>query len=105
MDIEIDFTSVTAFNWVQILARYDHATAAHGITVMLEITPFNGTAWHRYGYFADQPADRTNENHSFFVPDGSIYINSGVVKVRLVHEMAGTTTAHTLVIDTVALYQ
>ena len=105
MDIEVDFTGVTAFNWVQILARYEQAVVSHGITVMLEITPFNGSAWHRYDYFSDQGADLTNEEHSFFVPDDSAYINSGVVKVRFVHEMAGTSSNHDLVIDVCALYQ
>ena len=105
IDIEVDFTGVTAFNWVQILARYEQAAASHGITVMLEVTPFDGSAWHRYDYFSDQAADLTNESHSFFVPDDSAYINSGVVKVRFVHEMAGTSVNHDLVIDCVALYQ
>lgn len=105
MDIEVDFTSVTAFNWVQILARYEQSVASHGITIMLEITPFNGSAWHRYGFMHDQGADLTNENHSFFVPADSAYINSGVVKVRFVHEMIGTSSNHDLVIDECALYQ
>ena len=105
MDIEVDFTGVTAFNWVQILARYEQAVTSHGITIMLEITPFNGSAWHRYDYFSDQGADLTSESHSFFVPDDSAYINSGVVKVRFVHEMSGTSSNHDLVIDVCALYQ
>lgn len=105
MDVEIDFTGVTAFNWVQILARYEQAVSSHGITVMLEITPFDGSAWHRYTYFTDQQADLTNEDHSFFVPDDSAYINSGVVKVRFVHEMGGTSSNHDLVIDVCVLYQ
>ena len=102
MDVEIDFTSVTAFNWVQILARYK-GSASHTITVQLEITPFNGTAWHTHGTLQDQPADQNYENLSFFVPDDTVYINSGVVKVRLVHEMAGT-PSHELIVDTVTLY-
>lgn len=102
MDVEIDFTSITAFNWVQILARYEGA-AAHGITIQLEITPYDGTAWHTYGFFVDQPADQNYQNFSFFVPSSAIYINSGVVKVRLVHEMAGTPN-HELIIDAVTLY-
>ena len=105
MDIEVDFTGVTAFNWVQVLARYEQATSGHGITVMLEITPFDGSAWHRYDYLVDQQADLTNENHGFFVPDDAAYINSGVVKVRFVHEMVGTSPAHDLVIDECSLYR
>ena len=105
LDCEIDFINVDAFQWVQLLCRYEQATAGHGITHMLEITPFDGTKWHRYGFCQDQGADLSNENHSFFVPDCSLYINAGVVKVRLVHEMAGTSANHDLVINVVALYQ
>ena len=101
----MDFTGVTGFNWVQILARYEQGLGSHGVTIMLEITPFNGTAWHRYGFMVDQGADLSNEEHSFFVPDDNAYINSGVVKVRFVHEMAGTAAAHNVVVDVVALYQ
>ena len=105
MDIEVGFAGVTAFNWVQILGRYEQATAGHGITIMLEVAPFNGSAWHRYDFMQDQGADLTNEEHSFFIPDDSAYINSGVVKVRFVHEMIGTSSNHDLVIDVCALYQ
>ena len=105
MDIEVDFTGVTAFNWVRILGRYEQSVASHGITIMLEITPFNGSAWHRFDYMHDQGADLTNEGYSFFVPDDSAYINGGVVKVRFVHEMIGTSSNHDLVLDEVALYQ
>lgn len=102
MDVEVDFTSITAFNWVQVMARYE-GSSSHGITIQLEITPFDGSAWHTYGYFEDQPADQNYQNLSFFVSSDTAYINSGVVKVRLVHEMAGTPN-HELVIDNVALY-
>jgi hypothetical protein len=105
MDLIIDFTSVTAFNWVEIFARYEKSTAAHGITVMLEITPFDGSTWHTYDYHGEQAADQSMENWSFFVPDDAAYINSGVVKIRLVHEMAGNAGTHQMVIDSVALYQ
>ena len=105
LDFVVDFAGVTAFNWVQVLARYQQASAGHGITIMLEITPFNGTAWHRYDFMVDQAANLTNENHSFFVPNDAAYINSGVVKVRFVHEMIGTSSAHNVVVDVCALYQ
>jgi hypothetical protein len=52
----------------------------------------------------DQAADQNFENYSFFVPNDSAYINSGVVKVRFIHEMAGNVNDR-WVFDEVALYQ
>lgn len=104
MDMEVVFTGVTAFNWVQVLCRYEKGAATHGITIMLEATPFDDATWHRYHFCIDQGADLSNEDHSFFVPDDAAYINSGVVKVRFVHEMLGT-GAHDLVINGCTLYQ
>jgi len=99
----VDFTSVTAFNWVQILARVAE-TAGHALTVQLEITPFNDTAWHTYHVMKNQAADQNFENYSFLVPDDAAYINSGVVKVRFIHEMAGDANDDWF-FDVVALYQ
>jgi len=101
-NVVVDFTGVTAFNWVQILCRYA-GSSAHVISIQLEITPFDGSAWHEYGVITDQPADYTMEEHSFFIPDDAPYINSGVVKVRFVHPSG--VNGHTLNIDVVALYQ
>lgn len=103
-NLVVDFTGVTAFNWVQILARTEDQPASHVLTVQLEITPFNGSAWHTYHVMKDQAANQNMENYSFFVPDDSAYINSGVVKVRFVHEMNGNANDH-WVFDNVALYQ
>lgn len=102
-NLVVDFIGVTAFNWVQILMRVKEQ-AGHGLTIQLEITPFNGSAWHTFDFVKDQSADQNFENHSFFVPDDSAYINSGVVKVRVVHEMAGNANDD-WVIDAIALYQ
>jgi hypothetical protein len=100
----VDFTVVTAFNWVRLLAYYD-GNAVHNIVAQLEITPFDGSAWHTLDSIAHQgAATNTMEDHSFFVPSDTAYINSGVVKVRLLHS-AATTASHTLVIDECSLYQ
>ena len=99
----VDFTSVTAFNWVNILTRYQ-GNSSHALTISLEITPFDLSAWHVYDTILDQSADASFENHSFFVPDCSAYLNSGVVKVKISHEMSGT-AGHLLIFDVVALYQ
>jgi len=102
-NLVVDFAGVTAFNWVQILARVAE-TAGHALTVQLEITPFNGSAWHTYHAMKDQPADQNFENYSFFVPSDTAYINGGVVKVRFVHEMAGNANDDWF-FDVVALYR
>lgn len=99
----VDFTGVTAFNWVQILARVEEQ-AGHCLTVQLEITPFDDSAWHTYHVMKDQNANQNFENYSFFVPDDSAYINSGVVKVRFIHEMDGNAN-DSWVYNVVALYQ
>lgn len=99
----VDFTGVTAFNWVQILGRYA-GQGGHSLTIQLEITPFNDTAWHTFHTMIDQPANQNMQNFSFFVPDDSAYINSGTVKVRFIHEMAGNANDD-WVFDVVALYQ
>lgn len=102
-NLVVDFTGITAFNWVQILMRVAEQST-HSLTVQLEITPFNGSAWHTFDTVKDLVSNQNMENHSFFVPDDSAYINSGVVKVRFVHEMAGNGNDD-WVIDVVALYQ
>lgn len=99
----VDFTGVTAFNWVQILGRYA-GQGGHSLTIQLEITPFDDSAWHTFHTMIDQPANQNMQNFSFFVPDDSAYINSGVVKVRFIHEMAGNANDD-WVFDVVALYQ
>ena len=99
----VDFTGVTAFNWVQILARTSE-TVGHAVTIQLEITPFDDSAWHTFHVMKDQSADDNFESYSFFVPDDSAYINSGVVKVRFIHESNGSANDDWF-FDVVALYQ
>lgn len=101
-NLVVDFTDVAAFSMVQILMRAAEQ-AGHSLTIQLEVSPFNGSAWHTYDSVIDQAADQNFEDHGFFVPDYSPYINSGVVNIRFVHEMAGN-SADTWVIDSVALY-
>ena len=87
-NLVVDFTGVAAFNRVELLMRAQDQ-GNHSLTIQLEITPFDGTAWHTFDTVIDQPADQNMENHGFFVPTGVPYINSGVVKLRVIHEMAG----------------
>ena len=97
----VDFTGVTAFNWVQIVAYYD-GQASHHVEIQLEITPFNGSAWRSFGIM--YPNGSHIENHSFFVPDDTDYINSGVVNIRFIHAESGNSNDD-WVFDVVALYQ
>ena len=98
------FTDVTAFNWVEILAYYD-GSATHALGVQLEITPFDGSAWHEYHHIRHQTStEQSMENYSFFIPDDSAYINSGTVTIRFQH-LGSEVTNHEWHIDSVALYQ
>lgn len=103
-NLVVDFTGVTAFNWVKLLAYYN-GNAVHNIQVQIEITPFDGSAWHTFDSIENQGATtNTYQNHDFFIPSDTAYINSGVVKIRLLHS-ASTSAGHTLVIDECSLYQ
>ena len=100
----VDFASVTAFNWVKVLGYYD-GNSAHNIQIGIEITPFNGTAWHIFDSIEHQSATtKTMQNHDFFIPSDTAYINSGVVKIRFLHSST-TVNAHNLVLDEVSLQQ
>jgi hypothetical protein len=100
----VDFTGVTAFNWLRCLAYYD-GNAIHNVVVQIEITPFDGSTWHTLDSIEHQGATtNTMQDHSFFIPSDTAYINSGVVKVRFLHS-AATTAGHTFVIDECSLYQ
>jgi hypothetical protein len=104
-DLVVNFTSVTAFNWVQALLYYDGG-GTHAHALQLEITPFDGSTWETFGHI-DHQASGTNamDNYSFFITKTpSTYINSGVVKVRIIH-LGATANNHTLVIDEIGLYQ
>ena len=100
----VDFASVTAFNWVKVLGYYA-GNSAHNIQIGIEITPFNGTAWHIFDSIEHQSATtKTMQNHDFFIPSDTAYINSGVVKIRFLHSST-TVNAHNLVLDEVSLQQ
>jgi hypothetical protein len=99
----VDFTGVTAFNRVELLARTEEQ-ATHSLTVQLEVTPFDDSTWHTWNTMKDMASNQNMENYGFDVADDSAYINSGVVKVRFVHEMNGNANDR-WVFDVVALYQ
>ena len=101
--LEIDFANVTAFNLVRVRIRAQEQ-GGHALTIQLEITPFAGAVWHDYDVIVDQAADINYEDHSFFVVSDTPYINGGVVKLRITHEMAGNAVDEWH-IDEVALYR
>jgi len=111
IDLEVEFVSVTAFNWVQIVACYD-GSSTHSVGIQLY--NFNTTAWDTFNAAQTAQEDVTNageyilDNFSFFVPSDTNYIgtggDAGDVRVRFHHTMAGS-VAHDFYIDVVALYQ
>jgi hypothetical protein len=101
-NLVVDFADVPRFSMVQILMRVNEQSG-HSLTIQLEVSPFDGSAWHTYDTVVDQVADQNFENHDIFIPNSEAYINSGVVKVGIVHEMNGN-AVDTWIIDTVGLY-
>lgn len=109
--LEVEFVSVTAFNWVHVVAQYDGLTT-HGVA--LQLYNFSTTTWDTFDSIETGYADVSTAggyilgDHSFFVPDDSNYIgtggDAGDVRVRFYHTPAGN-SAHDLDIDVVALYQ
>ena len=99
----VDFVSVTAFNWAQIIAEYD-GSATH--SVCIELWNWDTSAWD--GFDAQNGIETALTDHSFFVPDDTDYIGTGgdvgEVRVRFNHPANGN-GAHDLEIDVVALYQ
>jgi hypothetical protein len=111
IDLEVEFVSVTAFDWVQIKAVYDGAT---NHAVGIQLYNFNTTTWDTFNAAQTSQEDVTNageyilNSYDFFVPDDANYIGTGAddgdVRVRFHHTMAGN-VSHDLYIDVVALYQ
>jgi len=109
-ELTIHFTSVTAFNWVKILATYK-GQASH----MVQISVYNNstTTWdcfdalHSSGRAEVATAgEYTLKNCDFFVPDDTNYISGGNVNVRIRHTFNGNgNTSDDLDVDVVALYQ
>jgi hypothetical protein len=110
-ELTIEFTSVTAFNWVNVLGSYDGANTH---SVQIALYNFDTTTWDCFDSFSPSQAEiatageYTFQNHDFFVPDDTNYIgtggDAGDVRVRLRHTMQGD-ASHDIDIDCVALYQ
>jgi len=110
IDFYVEFTSITAFNWVQIRAEYV-GSSTHAIGILLY--DWVAGAWKHKNALQDGEYDTTAQqeviaNLSFFVPTDTVFIgtggNAGKVRVRFVHPAAGS-AAHDLYVDVVALYQ
>ena len=104
LEVEIHFTSVTAFNWVQCVAVYKAGTNSHTVSAML----YNWVTatWDCWNELDLHGNDRV-ENYSFFVPDDSPYIGTGAdagkVDFKFSHTMGGL-PGHEFWVDVVALY-
>lgn len=105
IDLVVDFADVTTFNLVNIIGAYKGMTS-HMIGLQVEITPFDSSAWYNYNCMDHHGTLEYLEDYSFFIPDDSIHINSGVVNVRFVHTTTSPGNAsHDVEIDVVALYK
>jgi len=110
IDFYVEFTSITAFNWVLIRGNYSGGST-HAIGILLY--DWVAAAWKHKSCIQDMVYDTTAGqevicNESFFVPSDTNFIgtggDAGKVRVRFVHPMAGN-ASHDLYIDVVALYQ
>jgi len=105
MDLKVNFVSVAAFHWVEVIAVYEANQNTHAIT--LQLYNWDDAAYNTFGSM-DNHGNSKVENYSFFVPDDTDYIGTGSdegkVIVRFVHEMAGIAN-HELYIDVCSLYQ
>lgn len=106
-NIIVDFTNVTAFNWVKILGAYE-GSSSHGIYV--EVYNWSTISWNQFNCFQSQFTDTGALfcNHDYIVPSDTNYVgtggDAGKVRVRFNHS-SSTTSAHKLYIDVCALYQ
>ena len=110
IDFYVEFTSITAFNWVQIRSSYV-GSSTHAVGILLY--DWVAGAWKHKNDLQDGEYDATAQqevmdNLSFFVPTDTVFIgtggDAGKVRVRFVHPAAGS-AAHDLYVDVVALYQ
>jgi hypothetical protein len=111
IDLVVEFTSITKFNWVQIKACYEGA-ANHAVAVQLY--NFAASTWNTFNAVQNGVADVATgggyilNSYDFIVPSDDNYIGTGAdagdVRVRFYHTMAGN-ASHDLHIDVVALYQ
>ncbi len=99
----IDFVSVTAFNWVNILAEYD---GGGDHAVCIELYNWDTSSWNAFD--AQDGIESAITNHDFTVSDDTNYIgtggDAGKVRIRFNHPINGNGT-HDLDIDVVCLYQ
>lgn len=109
-DMYVEFTSVTAFNWVKIRSNYAGG-ATHAMGILLY--DWVATAWDHKNCAQNEVYNATAQqevicDQSFFLPSDTTYIgtggDAGKVRIRFVHPMAGN-AAHDIYIDVVALYQ
>jgi hypothetical protein len=100
-NLVVDFAGVTAFNWVRIIGNYS-GQASHELQIQLEITPFDDSVWHSYKCIV--PSLAYTNDYSFFVSDDAVYINAGVVKVKVLHPNSGNSNDE-WIFEEIALYQ
>jgi len=110
INLIVDFTSVTGFTWVNVVAQYTGSTT-HGVA--LQLYNWSTAAWDTFDAVETGYADIATAsgyilgNHDFVVPSDTNYIgtgaNDGQTRVRFYHTPSGN-ASHRLYIDVVALY-
>jgi len=102
IDLKVDFTGVTSFAFVNVIARY---VGLDTHSVSIQLYDWQNTAWDTYDSILTDGA--TMCDHSFWIPDDTNYIgtggDAGKVRVRFNHTEGGN-ASHDAYIDVVALY-
>lgn len=110
IDFYVEFTSITAFNWVRVRGSYV-GSATHAIGIL--IYDWVAAAWKHKRAISSTVYDTTAqqeviENKDFFIADDASYIgtggDAGKVRIRFVHPMGGN-ASHDIYMDCVVLYQ
>ena len=110
LGVQIHFTGVTAFNWVQCLCNYKGAVS-HAVFVQAYnwvTTTYDSFKIVPCAFYEAGAGINTIGDCGFFVPDDTAYIgtgaNAGKVDIQVLHSTSGN-SSHDLDIDCVALYQ
>ena len=111
IELIVDFVSVTAFNWVEIIGCYN-GSSTHSVGIMLY--NWTNSGWDTFSSFQDSFCDLADanefvlDNESFIVHDDTNYIgtggDAGKVRVKMRHTDS-VIAIHTLHLDVVALWQ
>jgi hypothetical protein len=101
INLLVTFTGITAFNWVQLYARYQGVSSNN---VWVEMWNVSTSSYEIVGFVYPQDSSQTYENNSFMVEDCDDYINSGTVLIRLQLHGTYASTGYFLAVESCALF-